>query len=142
MTEENDDHFGGDDDESDDDEEPKQNETETLTKRQRRRLAARRVKASLQALDGKGSNTETVATRNATAHDDCHQNLDGHHPDTKSINVFEYAEDDDEINHVMEEIEIEVANDSGSVAHVVGPDDVPANVEVVKPPDGLSLIHI
>ena len=32
----------------------------------------------------------------------------------------------------MEEIEIEVANDSGSVVHVVPPEELPANVKVVK----------
>ena len=32
----------------------------------------------------------------------------------------------------MEEIEIEVANDSGSVVHIVPPEELPANVKVIK----------
>ena len=53
---------------------------------------------------------------------------------SNSINLFEY-EYEDELNAITEEIEIEVANDSGSCAHVVGPDQVPATVEVKRSPE-------
>ena len=39
------------------------------------------------------------------------------------------------MNAAIEETEIEVANDSGSCAHVVGPDQVPTTVEIKKSPE-------
>ena len=42
------------------------------------------------------------------------------------------SDDDDELNNVDDEIEIEVAVDSGCVANVVGPKDVPRSVTLQK----------
>ena len=50
------------------------------------------------------------------------------------IGLFEYQHEE-ELNAVFEEVEIEVANDSGSCAHVVGPDQVPSTVEIKKSAD-------
>ena len=52
----------------------------------------------------------------------------------QSVNLFEYQQDE-ELNAVFEEVEVEVANDSGSCAHVVGRDQVPSTVEVRHTPD-------
>ena len=54
--------------------------------------------------------------------------------DERPVNLFEYAYEE-ELNAVTEEVEIEVANDSGSCAHVVGPDQVPSTVEIKKSPE-------
>ena len=51
------------------------------------------------------------------------------------INGVEYEYEDEELLNIMEEVEVEVANDSGSVAHVVGPEDVPSNVTRFKGPN-------
>ena len=51
----------------------------------------------------------------------------------QSVGLFEYFHDE-ELNAVIEEVEIEVAQDSGSCAHVVGPGQVPSTVEIKKSP--------
>ncbi len=45
-------------------------------------------------------------------------------------------ENSEEILAATEETEVDVAIDSGAVAHVVGPDDLPGNTPVEQPEDG------
>ena len=61
-------------------------------------------------------------------HDHCETTHDSNH-------VFECA-DDDGMHNVIGEVGIGFANGSGSVAHVLSPDDIPSDVMAVKLPDG------
>ena len=50
---------------------------------------------------------------------------------------LEYVEDgDEEILNAEDEVYIDVAADTGSVAHVAAPKDLPGSIPVVKPPSG------
>ena len=90
-------------------------------------MAARRVKMFVGAPNDEGSYGEEMEVADVSP-----QNEHDHGASTHdSVNVFEYAAD-----NVLEEVGIEVANDSGSVAHVLSPDDTPFDVIVVKPPNG------
>jgi len=58
-------------------------------------------------------------------HEEQERSCDGNN----SVNLFEY-QPEEQSNAVFEEVEVEVANDSGSCAHVVGVDQVPSTVEI------------
>ncbi len=63
---------------------------------------------------------------------------DGDELDLQQVATFEYTPDDDESNDDIllaeEEVEIEVAQDSGCVCHVASPKDVPGGI-ILTPPD-------
>ncbi len=52
------------------------------------------------------------------------------------IDLFEFQESEDEILNTEEDKVIEVAIDSGCVAHCTDPDDIPCTVEIKPPPPG------
>ena len=54
---------------------------------------------------------------------------------SSDINGVEFEYEDEELVNVMGEVEIELASDPGSVAHVVGPEDVPSNVTLIRSPN-------
>ena len=63
-------------------------------------------------------------------------------PDTNDTIGLVYEQDhDSEIMAAEEEIEIEVAMDSGCVAHIIKPKDVPARVEVRKRPNQKDFVN-
>ena len=97
-----------------------------LTRRQRKRLAAKKLKESAMMLNEEDDKAlDEMIMRNPQG-PACQQ---------PNINGVEFECDDDELFNIMEEVEIEVANDSGSVAHVVGPEDVPSNVTLIRSPN-------
>ena len=57
----------------------------------------------------------------------------------ENIHVMPMEYEDDEDDHLMdleEEVEVHVAADTGSVAHVVGPKDIPGSIAVRPPANG------
>ena len=52
------------------------------------------------------------------------------------IDLFEFQDSEDEILNTEEDKVIEIAIDSGCVAHCTDPDDIPCTVEVKPPPPG------
>ena len=54
----------------------------------------------------------------------------GHGAD--GIQMLDYAEEEEVILNTDEEVEIQVAADTGAVAHCVGPDDLPGSTRVEK----------
>ncbi len=49
---------------------------------------------------------------------------------------YEDEDDDEMVMDLEEEVEVYVASDTGSVAHVVGPKDLPGSIRVRAPPSG------
>ena len=58
-------------------------------------------------------------------------------PNTRGCLCIEFMDEDDDnvIMEVEEEVEVNVALDSGCVVHTCGPEDLPATVEVKHPPN-------
>jgi hypothetical protein len=54
----------------------------------------------------------------------------------KLVAPIEYESDDEELFNMDDEVEIEVAQDSGSVDHCANPKDIPKAVKIVKPENG------
>ena len=85
-------------------------------------MAAKKLKLSVNAIDAEDDKRTTKVVSSTKKKED-----------EPNVNMFEYIdESDEELNNIMEEVEIEVANDSGSAVHVIGPEELPAKVEVVK----------
>ena len=102
-----------------------------LTRRQRKRLAAKKLKNSAMMLSEDAEWALDDAIKDNTL--ESTPRLPGCCNFSPSdINGVEFESEDEELLNIMEEVEIEVANDSGSVAHVVGPEDVPSNVTLIR----------
>ncbi|MDP7125974.1 MAG: hypothetical protein QF367_12095, partial [Acidimicrobiales bacterium] len=77
-----------------------------------------------------------VKASRSSDHDHDHDhNLDKITDDGHVMSLEYEDEDDDEpIMDLEEEVEVHVAADTGSVAHVVGPGDIPGSIRVRAPP--------
>ncbi len=63
--------------------------------------------------------------------------FDAHQRQNEYVMPMEYEDDcEDALMDLEEEVEVHVASDSGSVAHCVGPKDIPGAVVVRPPPSG------
>ena len=135
--------FQSDDDDDDDDEHAHGQHCDCLSVRQRRRLAAREAKASRRTMDcppaldwstqqdvlPKASVRFAADTEMVTLKKEPNTN-DNEPNDNLAIIGVVYEKEFTEVNDVEEEVEVEVAADSGCVCHICGPDDVPTTVEV------------
>ncbi len=98
------------------------------TRRQRKRHAAANLKKSMERMNFCEGN-EKKMVRIVEDSEDGRRVED---VDTL-LAPLELEESEDELNELTEEVEIRVANDSGSVDHVVHPKDIPKTVQIVKP---------
>ena len=104
----------------DDDDEPR----DSLSRRQRKRRAAKAAKGMARR-DDRAKGSKMVIAAGGT---------DG---EGEPMAAMEYeSDDDDEVLNMDDEVEIEVAQDSGSVDHCASPKDIPKAVKVMKPENG------
>ena len=100
-----------------------------VSERKARREATRLSREARRQDDWKRVNQQMVVLNEPNEH------LKNEPNDVVGCLVYQNCEDDEEaIMAADEEVEADVAVDSGCVAHVVGPDDVPGTVEIRHPP--------
>ncbi len=99
-----------------------------LSRRQRKRRAAKAAKGLTRHDDRAKENKKMVIAPDEDDH--------GQEDENELIAPIEYESDDEELLNVDDEVEIEVAQDSGSVDHCANPKDIPKAVKVVKPDNG------
>ncbi len=95
--------------------------------KQIKREASRRARSAHRVDQWKRADSQMLQLNTVTEPN--HEN----EPNDDHIGVIDF-QDDDEILMAEQEVEVDVAMDSGCCAHVVNPDAVPAGVEVAHPP--------
>ena len=125
----NNDHWVNIADGSDSDDLP--DETAGPSRRQRKRRAAKAAKSLARQGDRAKDNKNKMVII-ADDDDSDEESTDKN----KLVAPIEYESDDEELFNMDDEVEIEVAQDSGSVDHCANPKDIPKAVKIVKPENG------
>ena len=113
-----------------------------ISERKARRDAARRNRAARRVEDWKKADRQMVTLNCMNEPNEYYclnpqpNDIDFQNEPNSTIGtiVYQDADCEDEIMAAEEEIEVDVAVDSGCVAHVCGPDDIPTSVKVEHPP--------
>ena len=109
---------------------------ESVSPRKARRDAARQHRIALRTESWKKADQQMEALQGVNIKNE--PNIETSNEPNDAISTLGSLvyrdEDEDAIMAADEEIEVDVAQDSGCVANVAGPDDIPSSVEVAHPP--------